>query len=132
MGCQMRHRQTGLRLSAWRFTRQTPPGNTGIGFGRWLCFVTGPLIHYSSLSVYVGTKILKCVDLHRRHLPTMEATLAAARAAQTLAIAGASQSVTTGVLFQGPQLGGAAAHDGGGQLLRLHSESSFAVFDPLS
>ncbi len=37
MRCLMRHRQTGPRLSAWRFTRQTPPGNTGIGFGRWLC-----------------------------------------------------------------------------------------------
>ena len=82
-----------------------------------------------ALQAGVGAKILKCVDLHRRHLPTMEATLAAARAAQTLAIAGASQSVTTGVLVQGPQLGGAAAHDGGGQLLHLHSESSFAVFD---
>ena len=68
-----------------------------------------------ALQAGVGAKILKCIDLHRRHLPTMEATLAAARAAQTLAIAGAAQApATTGVLIQGPPSGGAAARVGGG------------------
>ena len=43
-----------------------------------------------ALQAGVGAKILKCIDLHRKHLPTMEATLAAARAAQALAIAGAA------------------------------------------
>ena len=62
----------------------------------------------------MGAKILKCIDLHRRHLPTMDATLAARRAAQALAIAGATQLTSTGgAPGQGQPLGSAAEHGGG-------------------
>jgi hypothetical protein len=73
-----------------------------------------------ALQAGVGAKILKCIDLHRKHLPTMEATLAAARAAQALAIAGAAQApATAGALVQGPASGSAAGHGGGGAALSI-------------
>ena len=68
-----------------------------------------------ALQVGVGAKILKCIDLHRRHLPAMEAALAAAQAAQAIVIAGAAQApATAGALVQGLATGGAAGHGGGG------------------
>jgi len=68
----------------------------------------------------VGAKILKCIDLHRKHLPAMEAALAAAQAAQALAIAGAAQLPSTaGALVQGLAAGGAAGHGGGGAALTI-------------
>jgi hypothetical protein len=71
-----------------------------------------------ALQAGVGAKILKCIDLHRKHLPAMEAALAAAQAAQALAIAGAAQAPSTaGALDQGLAAGGAAGHGGGGAAL---------------
>ena len=68
-----------------------------------------------ALQVGVGAKILKCIDLHRRHLPAMEVALAAAQAAQAIVIAGAAQApATAGALVQGLATGGAAGHGGGG------------------
>ena len=67
-----------------------------------------------ALQAGMGAKILKCIDLHRRHLPTMDATLAARRAAQALAIAGATQLTSTGgAPGRGQPLGGAAEHGEG-------------------
>jgi len=71
-----------------------------------------------ALQAGIGAKILKCIDLHRRHLPTMEATLAAAQAARASAIAGASLApATAGALVQGPPPGSAAGNIEGGAAL---------------